>query len=838
MTWNIIQTIANIKTLESYTQIEEIGKQINDAIYFSLDTSVTKSSLRPKHWKWFWTQELEDLAEEKKTQHIKWRKSLRYHDDLRSATLWKQYDKLNQKFKTKLSQHRSSLWKQFCDELKTTDKNNINRYIKRRFKSTSNNTQYTSSAGPQQAVEDIKCHLETVFSGSHPSIRSPTTGFPYLESAPTITKFDPTQIYYAILKELPSRKAPGSDHITAEMLRPIAFPLSKVLAPFLNLCYRHSWIPLPWRTAQVVPIYKKDNPNNPANYRPISLTSTFRKLLERILLPDLLSNMHALDIAQGGFRRQRGVIDQAFNLHSLIQQYRNQYNQTPTLAFLDIKAAYDSVNRDFIWTTLRPQLPQRLYLLIKHMFDDIQLSVISKNYESTFIYPRKGVLQGSILSPMLYAVFINSLPKVFRIGCTQPLLIRTLKEPRSPHTEDGILSIQRKSRRDKRLDTNITVMNSLLYADDVALIGSPFDIVNMLRRAEQHSTQHQYKWHPSKSIVINASSSFRYSLYDQSLTIAPSFNYLGIPFNEFGIQQDALLQHNINKATLKMQQLRYFGVHMYSLGLLIATSAYSQFIRPILEFDTTKPPTSIIEHITTLPKMTTRHQLLQFRFLVRIHSLPPGLLTANILNSCLGKGTLHKYWKTMLKKNTLWTNLLTTTTITNLNLDPPDPTEIYNISKQYKQDQHQQRQDAPNLQLIKQCRRAVNNNPRTDPILFIPCTSKERHRLIKWRMGWLIPKSSTPVACPYLLLKTHVNNYTRPQLPATEIDYLLNQLPGNFNTFKDQHWHHTWPVLNHILFQLDVYSHPSAIFDPEPPHGQLVFVSCSNTESSSPDISL
>ncbi|KAI8635965.1 Endonuclease/exonuclease/phosphatase [Parasitella parasitica] len=321
---SIIRTITDIQTLQSYTQIEEIGKQINDAIYFSLDTSVTKSSLRPKHWQWFWTQELEDLAEEKKTHHIRWRKSLRYHDDLRSAALWKQYDKLNQKFKKKLSQHRSLLWKQFCDELRTTDKNNINRYIKRRFKSASNNTRYTSPAGPQQAVEDIKCHLETVFSGSHSSIRSSTTGFPYLESASTVTKFNSSRIHSGILKELPSRKAPGSDHITAEMLRPIAYPLSKVLAPFLNLCYRHSWIPLSWRTAQVVPIYKKDDPNNPANYRPISLTSTFRKLLERLLLPDLLDNMHALDIAQGGFRRQRGVIDQAFNLHTLIQQYQSK----------------------------------------------------------------------------------------------------------------------------------------------------------------------------------------------------------------------------------------------------------------------------------------------------------------------------------------------------------------------------------------------------------------------------------------------------------------------------------------------------------------------------------
>lgn len=308
-----------------------------------------------------------------------------------------------------------------------------------------------------------------MFSGSH-RIRSPNRGFPYLIQPSATTKFTTTQIIAVIDRSLPSRKAPGSDHITAEMLRPIALPLSRILAPYLNLCYRYTWIPISWRTAQVVPIYKKDDPTNPANYRPISLTSTFRKLLERLILPDLLANMTALDIAQGGFRRQRGVIDQAFKLHTLIQQYRHQYEQLPTLAFLDIKAAYNSVNRELIWNTLRPQLPQRLYLLIKHMFEDIQLSVISNNYESAFIYPRKGVLQGSILSPMLYAIFTNSFPKHIRIGCTQPLLIRTLPAPQRPHTENGILKVQRKSRRDKRLDNNITIVNSLLYADDVVLV--------------------------------------------------------------------------------------------------------------------------------------------------------------------------------------------------------------------------------------------------------------------------------------------------------------------------------------------------------------------------------
>lgn len=120
-------------------------------------------------------------------------------------------------------------------------------------------------------------------------------------------------------------------------------------------------------------------------------------------------------------------------------------------------------------------------------------------------------------------------------------------------------------------------------------------------------------------------------------------------------------------------------------------------------------------------------------------------------------------------------------------------------------------------------------------------------------MRWLIPKTSLPVACPcdntttitkkhfflqspllhsdlelldLLLLKQHFDDYIRPTLPTTEIDFFLNKLPKTLNphTFKLQHWQHTWPVLNKILFTIDKLSHPSATFDEEPTHDQLAFI--------------
>ncbi|KAI9004841.1 hypothetical protein CLU79DRAFT_713376, partial [Phycomyces nitens] len=59
------------------------------------------------------------------------------------------------------------------------------------------------------------------------------------------------------IRHLPRRKAPGIDHVKAEMLKPLVITLGPLLHSFFQLCWRWSWTPVAWRTAHVVPIYKR-----------------------------------------------------------------------------------------------------------------------------------------------------------------------------------------------------------------------------------------------------------------------------------------------------------------------------------------------------------------------------------------------------------------------------------------------------------------------------------------------------------------------------------------------------------------------------------------------------
>lgn len=142
-------------------------------------------------------------------------------------------------FQKSLKDHRSSLWEQLREKMKSADKNIINAYIKRRFETTLLSS-YQSPSAPKQTVDDIKQHLKSVF-GESQRIQKPDDNSPCVPVHPPIEDpFNENSVQSEIKKSLPLRKAPGSDQITAEMLTPIHIPLSTILTPFIDLCYRYS----------------------------------------------------------------------------------------------------------------------------------------------------------------------------------------------------------------------------------------------------------------------------------------------------------------------------------------------------------------------------------------------------------------------------------------------------------------------------------------------------------------------------------------------------------------------------------------------------------------------
>ncbi|KFQ73584.1 hypothetical protein N337_02613, partial [Phoenicopterus ruber ruber] len=91
-----------------------------------------------------------------------------------------------------------------------------------------------------------------------------------------------------LLRHLDTHKSMGPDGIHPRVLKELA----EVLTRPLSIVYQQSWltreVPVDWRLANVMPIYKKGRKEDPGNYRPVSLPSVPGKVMEQIILSAIM----------------------------------------------------------------------------------------------------------------------------------------------------------------------------------------------------------------------------------------------------------------------------------------------------------------------------------------------------------------------------------------------------------------------------------------------------------------------------------------------------------------------------------------------------------------------
>ena len=111
-----------------------------------------------------------------------------------------------------------------------------------------------------------------------------------------------------LLRQIDRKKAPGPEGIPSLVIK----TLSHELAPLLLVFYRKSLdegtVPTSWKKANVTPVPKKGRTLKPDDYRPISLTSIFCKIMEHIIASSImrfLSEKGAISQSQHGFRKGR-----------------------------------------------------------------------------------------------------------------------------------------------------------------------------------------------------------------------------------------------------------------------------------------------------------------------------------------------------------------------------------------------------------------------------------------------------------------------------------------------------------------------------------------------------
>ena len=155
--------------------------------------------------------------------------------------------------------------------------------------------------------------------------------------------------------------------------------------------------------------YKGKGPKNEcSSYRPTSLLSMPGKVFSHVLL-ELVQPLVQMTQwpQQSGFTAGCSTINTTLALWLLSELYR-QFNRPLYVAFVNIKSAFDSVDKNALWKALRARgIPDILLNLIEDLHTHTGATVRIGNKFCHHFSTISGVWQGCVLAPALCLVAID-----------------------------------------------------------------------------------------------------------------------------------------------------------------------------------------------------------------------------------------------------------------------------------------------------------------------------------------------------------------------------------------------------------------------------------------------
>jgi hypothetical protein len=240
--------------------------------------------------------------------------------------------------------------------------------------------------------------------------RHPSSDMPFLypETAvpQIVTSIQPSDVFVK-LRKINSNKASGLDGLSPVILKECAHQLASPLALIFNRCLAQRRIADCWRNVRITPIPKAGD-----KFRPIACMPVMLKVLEQIISDQISSSVPLSDPSQFAYCKGRSTLDAVAALsHRVLSALDSQCTYVK-LCFLDYSDAFNCVNRKKLLDKLAARgLPTHLLnWLVDYFTDRFQLTSVG-NAKSELTPVLTGVLQGAILSPFLFSMYIADIPQ-------------------------------------------------------------------------------------------------------------------------------------------------------------------------------------------------------------------------------------------------------------------------------------------------------------------------------------------------------------------------------------------------------------------------------------------
>jgi hypothetical protein len=494
----------------------------------------------------FWTQELLEQSRE-----VNLLANTVISDPVAQSSHFQEKRTLFNRYAQNRLKRHQQLNRTFLDQIcQTGNRGDFYKYVKRLNRSKSK-----SALDPAQ-IDSYAQHFVSTFGGTpqgsatliDDSILSQTDPSSNMRSAAPLS-ITLNEVQETVLKRLGRNKAAGEDGIPAEAYIYGGQIVSNVLCQFFNILLDFQLSPSQWNHSLMCAIYKnKGDIKDIKNYRPISLTVVAKRIFEKIIDAKLGVYKDKLHSLQGGFRKGRSTLHQVYYLQELMRKEKNQVINV----YMDLRAAYDTVDRRILWTYLAKKfgMPLNLIKLLRAFFDYNQSYLTVGGELSTAILNRRGLPQGSSLSPTLFNFFID-------------ILIQSLE---NCQLSDPLPS------------------KCLLFADDSNLHAkNPLDMQKLLDVCYDWSRLHGMTFAPEKCFVVG-DCPVALKLGPDTLPIVETTKYLGIIMGSSGPDWKTMAEKFSLKAKNAVMALMKVGFNRATWCPSAKLDVYKLFIRPLMEY--------------------------------------------------------------------------------------------------------------------------------------------------------------------------------------------------------------------------------------------------------------